>query len=256
MATAFKKSVIKQRFIEAIRHHLSGWKNKANNDFSPSECERELNDLTDDPIYANFNFATLHYVAIRKIGRMSISIGRRLGEIYDKVPRFVTAARFNLTDEQVKEKFGRLELDIAIRKELLDIEDATHVENVFKKYFDTSIQMNGGLGIEIRYNFNPNDSSRLRKDVQMCERVKSKNLTPIYLIFSRISPRNDAISRLTNSGWHFLVGEDAISFMKDLLEVDFQEILQEKDVQQAIKETTDEFMETIFRSELVIGLTK
>lgn len=50
---------------------------------------------------------------------MSVSVGRRLDEIYDKIPRFVAAARFDLSPEQVAEKFHDLELDIGLRFALL-----------------------------------------------------------------------------------------------------------------------------------------
>ena len=92
---------IKERFLVSLRHHLAGLRLKVDKDFSQNNYERELHALEGDPIYSKFAFDNPEYVLVRLIGRMSISIGRRLGEIYDKIPRFVAAARFGLRPEQV-----------------------------------------------------------------------------------------------------------------------------------------------------------
>jgi hypothetical protein len=81
-----------QRFRKELCHHLAGWRNKAREDFSESNLEKELIALTNDPVYSKFHLATADYVLIRLMGRMSISIGRRLGEIYDKLPRIAAQA--------------------------------------------------------------------------------------------------------------------------------------------------------------------
>src|SRR3954468_23657411 len=99
------------------------------------------------------------------MGRMSITFGRRLGEIYDKLPRFVASARFDVAPEQVAEKFNGLELDIGLRYSLLSGPDREHLAAVLAEYGADGTET--GVGIEIRYNFNPNDSARLRKDVDM-----------------------------------------------------------------------------------------
>src|SRR5690606_12444668 len=88
-----------------------------------------------------------------------------------------------------------------------------------------------GIGIEIRYNFNPNDSARLRKDVAMAENLAFNGLLPIYLVFSGISPRDEAIARLKRAGWSFLIGKPAVQFAKDLLGLDLATILEKPDVQ-------------------------
>ena len=59
---------------------------------------------------------------------MSISVGRRLGEIYDKLPRFVACARFNLNPGDVAEKFDGLELDVGLRFTRLVPHDVEHIK--------------------------------------------------------------------------------------------------------------------------------
>lgn len=109
---------IELRFLEAIHHHLDGWRRKIEQDFGKACFERELAGLEGDPVYSKFAFDCPEYVVVRLMGRMSISVGRRLGEIYDKIPRFVASARFNVAPEQVAEKFNGLELDIGLRHSL------------------------------------------------------------------------------------------------------------------------------------------
>jgi hypothetical protein len=90
-----KATETRERFLEALRHHLKGWIERATKDFGPASYQHELSLLKGDKIYEQFGFAIPEYVLIRLMGRMSVSVGRRLGEIYDTVPRFVAAARFN-----------------------------------------------------------------------------------------------------------------------------------------------------------------
>ncbi|MHB8523462.1 MAG: hypothetical protein ACYDH9_22265 [Limisphaerales bacterium] len=130
---------------------------------------------------------------------MSISIGRRLGEIYDKIPRFVAAARFNVPEKDVAPMLKNLELDIGLRFSKLSAADVQHIKSVAKKFTGKSAE-GKGIGIEIRYNFNPNDSARLRKDCDMARYVRGEGFFPIYLVFSGISPRAEAIARLTRAG--------------------------------------------------------
>lgn len=237
----------KDRFTSAIRHQLKGLSDKINNDFSKENYDYELSNITSDPIYEKFTFNRAEYVLIRFMGRISISIGRRLGEIYDKIPRFAAVARFKLTPAQIAPKIDNLELDIGLRFSELNEEDQQHILNIFKKFVGADLETTG-LGIEIRYNFNPNDSSRLRKDVHMGEMLVTEGLKPIYLIFSSISPRNDAILRLTKSGWTFLVGANAISFINELLEIDIQSILDEPLIKSEIKRSVDEVMNSLVNS--------
>ncbi|MGH9429006.1 MAG: hypothetical protein ACRD2L_22205, partial [Terriglobia bacterium] len=115
---------------------------------------------------------------------------------------------------------------VCVPQESLSKTDAAHVVAVAREYLGSKT-LKRGLGIEIRYNFNPNDSARLRKDVEMAELLKDNQLLPIYLIFSTISPRDEAIARLKRAGWTFLVGDEAAGFMRELIGMDFQSILKE-----------------------------
>jgi hypothetical protein len=236
-----------ERFIGVIRHQLNGLSNKVIADFSKENYDYEMKALESDPVYSKFAFDRAEYVLIRFMGRISISVGRRLGEIYDKVPRFVAAARFNLMPEQIAPTLDGLELDIGLKFSELVEADQKHLVETFKKYTNNDLDMTG-LGIEIRYNFNPNDSSRLRKDVQMGELLVAAGLKPTYLIFSSISPRQDAISRLTATGWTFLIGESAIKFISELLGMDIQSVLDKPLIKEEIKKMVDQIMSDLVKS--------
>jgi hypothetical protein len=238
---------IKARFLDSIRRHLIGLHRKIQSDFSQENFERELLALKGDPVYSKFAFDSPEYVLIRLIGRMSISIGRRLGEIYDKIPRLVAAARFGLTPTQVAPTLVNLELDIALRFSLLKPSDIEHVQKTLSAHFGV-LEQSQGLGIEIRYNFNPNDSARLRKDVTMAEYVRAENLMPIYLVFSAISPRLEAIARLQRAGWHFLTGIEAIDFSRTLFGLDFDAILEEPEIKEEIRHETTEILSEMINS--------
>lgn len=243
---ARKLDATESRFLDAIRHHLDGWKRKIAADFSEECYADELEKLAGDPVYHKFAFDCPEYVVVRLMGRMSISVGRRLGEIYDKIPRFVAGARFNITPEQVAEKFNGLELDIGLRYSLLSNEDRAHVASVLAKHGGTP--KTTGVGIEIRYNFNPNDSARLRKDVEMAKYVQAAGLLPVYLIYSAISPRDDAIGRLTRAGWIFLQGTEASDFTTGLFGADFLGIMERPEVRDSIHEEVRQMMRAIFES--------
>src|SRR5690606_9353070 len=73
-------------------------------DFGRESYQEELEKLASDPVYRKFAFDCPEYVIVRLMGRMSISVGRRLGEIYDKIPRFVAGARFNVAPDRIAEK--------------------------------------------------------------------------------------------------------------------------------------------------------
>src|SRR5260370_37053428 len=79
----------KERFLVELRRHLEGWLRKVTHDLSQDEFELELNGLRSDPVYSLFGRATPEYALVRLMGRISIRIGRRLGEIYDKILRFI-----------------------------------------------------------------------------------------------------------------------------------------------------------------------
>ncbi|MBM6580994.1 hypothetical protein ILT44_12440 [Microvirga sp. BT689] len=238
-------TVFEQRFLDALTHHLDGWKAKVERDFSQGAFQRELTDLSGDPVYERFGFNCAEYVLVRLIGRMSISVGRRLGEIYDKVPRFIAAARFNLKPTQVAELFDGLEIDIVLRSTLLSKPDQKHIQQLVSQYSNEEYK---GLGIEIRYNFNPNDSSRLRKDESVANKLRAQGLYPVYLIFSSISPRDEAIARLTRGGWFFIQGQEALDFMHDLLGVDIMSVLENPTISDEIKKQTQDIMRSIFAS--------
>lgn len=183
------------------------------------------------------------------MGRMSISIGRRLGEIYDKIPRVAAQARYNLSKEQVAAKFSGLELDIGLQYKHISSEDREYVNSVLSEHFQKqNFDRFSGIGIEIRYNFNPNDSSRLRKDDKMAQLLIENNLYPIYLIFSTISPREEAIARLTRSGWNFLIGKDASDFSKDILGLDIETIMEDSAIKDMIETEVKSMMSDIFTS--------
>jgi hypothetical protein len=241
-------TVFEQRFLSALNHHLEGLKAKVERDFSESAYLKELNALRGDPVYERFGFDCGEYVLVRLIGRMSISVGRRLGEIYDKVPRFVAAARFNITADQVAEVFDGLELDISLRYSLLSPSDRAHITQLISPYTREKV---AGVGIEIRYNFNPNDSSRLRKDVDVVSKLKAQNLFPVYLTFSSISPRDEAIARLKRAGWIFLQGEEALSFANNLFGVNIMSVLDKPEISKQVKAKTTAIMQSIFTSPAV-----
>jgi hypothetical protein len=237
------------RFLEALRHHLAGWITKATQDFSAESYANELSALKGDPVYLKFGFATPEYTLIRLMGRMSISIGRRLGEIYDKVPRFVAVARFGLAEKDATGEYGDddLRLDMRIPYDKLSAEDQKHLLATVEKYIPGT-KVTSGLGVEIRYNFNPNDSARLRKDELFAGLLANDGLTPIYLIFSGISPRHEAIKRLDGAGWKFLIGEQASKFTADLTTMDLASILDEPEVKAEVDREIAAVMTAIYDS--------
>lgn len=238
---------LEEKFLIALRHHIFGLRAKAEHDFSENSFKHELNQLVIDPIYPKFALDSEEYVLIRLMGRMSISIGRRLGEIYDKIPRFLASARFDLTPEEVAFSLNELELDIGLKFSDLKNEDSDYVRGVIRKYLP-ECEADTGLGIEIRYNFNPNDSARLRKDEAMVDYLQKDGLLPVYLIFSAISPRDDAIARLEKAGWNFLIGDTAISFGKNLLGPDLAKILDQPNIKSEVKNEINDIMKIIFSS--------
>lgn len=241
MANSKTEAQIEEKFMDELKHHLSGWHTKISEDFGEENFNNELSLLQSDPVYSKFGFAIPEYVLVRLMGRFSISIGRRLGEIYDKVPRFVTSARFNLEPSEVAPIFDGLQLDICVPVASLSGEDNEYVSSVFTGYFPES-EIRNGIGIEIRYNFNPNDSSRLRKDEKMASLLRDAGLFPVYLIFSEISPRDEAIARLKRAGWSFVVGKAAEEFMYNLVGMDFSKILDRPKIQNEIRKEIDALM--------------
>jgi hypothetical protein len=127
-----------------------------------------------------------------------------------------------------------LELDIGLRFASVAQEDAQHIKAIAEKF--TARKADGaGIGIEIRYNFNPNDSARLRKDCDMASYVTAANLLPIYMVFSAISPRDEAIARLTRAGWSFVVGTRAQEFSNELFGINLSNILEQEKVRKEIE---------------------
>ena len=234
----------KDRLIEAVRFHLVGLKDKILSDFSQESFEKELERLKSDSVYPKFSFDRPEYVLIRFMGRVSISIGRRLGEICDKVPRILAGIKYDLESSEIAPVFDGLELDIGLRENLLKKKDFEEIKDVCNRFFSKEI-VGSGIGIEIRYNFNPNDSARLRKDVNMAGLLKKEGMLPIYLVFSSISPRDDAIARLKREGWLFLVGDDALRFIKQIVGLDISEIFDDHDLKNEIVKTVDEIMKAM-----------
>lgn len=239
--------IVEHRFLAAVKHHLDGWRAKIANDFSIASYKEELASLASDPVYSKFALDSPEYVLTRLVGRMSISVGRRLGEIYDKIPRFVASARFGVTPDQVAEKFDGLELDIGLRYNDVSEEDRKHLKSTIKAQGGDPEKFKG-IGIEIRYNFNPNDSSRLRKDCDMADKLKEAGLFPMYLIYSAISPRDEAIARLKRAGWLFLQGKDASDFTTSLFAIDFMATMENEKVWGEVKSEVREIMCGIFES--------
>lgn len=229
--------------IEEILFQLDGLLLKTQ-DFTEEATLLELRSLQGDPLYTGFHLDSMSYVLIRLMGRMSISIGRRLGELYDKVPRILAESRYGLTREQIAPKFNGLEVDVCLQANDLYPSDFSYLCSKFLKHLGYCINSNG-MGIEIRYNFNPNDSSRLRKDCQMAQEIVSRGLTPIYLVYSTISPRDDAIRRLERAGWKFLVGNEAVEFSKDIFGLDVSTILYRPEVRSIICNKINDIMGSI-----------
>ena len=241
---------IEERFVAELRHHLAGWLKKATQDLCEEQFDAEVASLDGDPLYNAFGLASPEYALIRLMGRLSISIGRRLGEIYDKVPR-LAQARFGLTDSDVAPKIGgKLELDIGVPLNKLSKEDARHVQDTVKRFLP-GVKGYQSVGAEIRYNFNPNDSARLRKDCEMASLLTGEGYLPVYLIFSTISPRDEAIARLTRAGWTFLVGDAAARFLNELIGVNFEEILRSPLVSKELTREMKKIMDLIYRSHAV-----
>ena len=240
------ESAMRSILFESIRTHIAGWQAKISDDFSKRGYNNELMKLQGDQVYSQLSFDRPEYVLIRLMGRMSISIGRRLGEIYDKLPRIAAAERFGLSVEDVVQKLANLELDLTLRAETLTDTDRDHLENLLSDRFD--VQLSQGVAIEIRYNFNPNDSSRLRKDVQLAGLVQEAELFPVYLVFSSISPRDDAIARLGRAGWQFLIGPQAYQFLIDLLGFDLVALLEGEEFQAELKTEVSDMMCNLFTS--------
>jgi hypothetical protein len=230
--------------VAELRHHLAGWREKIKNDFGKDSFDNELAALKGDPLYPKFNFDTADYVNIRFMGRVSISIGRRLGEIYDKIPRRLAIEKYGITQQQVAPKFDGLELDVGLRYSEISEKNSEFISSVCKKYLGEDITTDG-IGIEIRYNFNPNDSSRLRKDCEMAVKLSEANLRPIYLVFSSISPRDEAISRLERAGWKFLVGQTALDFSTELLGLDLADIWDRATIKSEIQSEINGMMQDI-----------
>lgn len=256
MATEEELKATKERFLKELRHHFQGWHEKVAKDFSAASFAEEQRLLAKDPVYSAFGFASPEYVLVRLMGRVSISIGRRLGEIYDKIPRFVAQARFKLDADTVGPKIkDKLLLDVCVPLKKLSKEDGEHVAGVTKKHLPAANHPNG-LGIEVRYNFNPNDSSRLRKDEDMAGLLQAEGLVPIYLVFCTISPRDEAIARLKRAGWTFLVGEEAVNFMRDLVGMDLGVILDSPEVKAEVTAEVAKLMSAIYESEVVKAVMK
>ncbi len=241
------ESSVEARFLAAIRHHLAGWKTKVATDFSAQGYSKEIQDLAGDSLYPKFALDCPEYALVRLMGRMSVSIGRRLGEIYDKIPRFVAAAKFNIPEDAVAPMIKNLELDIGLRFSQVSEADAEHIKKVIQR-FTGQAATGDGVGVEIRYNFNPNDSARLRKDCDMVRYLKSKRLFPVYLIFSSISPRDEAIARLKRAGWAFVIGAKASEFSSELFEIDLRDILDQERIKKEISREVAEMFDDLFSS--------
>jgi hypothetical protein len=146
------EQLIEEHLVEQIRHHLNGLKEKIILDFSEKSFVKEINSLKSDPIYPKFHLASQEYALIRLMGRISVSIGRRLGEIYDKLPRMIAQSVFKIPLTKIAPKMGgKLELDTCLPFDCLSGGDKKHVQKIVKKY--TNKQYEKGVGIEVRICF-------------------------------------------------------------------------------------------------------
>lgn len=238
-----------KKFLEHLRHHLKGWQSKVDNDFGKAAYDAELKGLTSDPVYSKFHLASAEYILIRLMGRMSVSIGRRLGELYDKIPRLAAQARYGLEREKVVVKFDGLELDVGLALGDLSSKDVTHLSSTCKKHLGLDLKKYKGLAIEIRYNFNPNDSARLRKDKQLAALLNDDGYFPLYLVFAENSPRlGDAVASLKRAGWQFLIGQPALQFMAEVVGFDISNVLDRTEVSKEIQEEMRSLMQSIKQS--------
>lgn len=237
------------KFMGHLRHHLQGWRDKVVNDFCQSGHDAELQALSIDPVYSRFHLASSEYIFIRLMGRMSVSIGRRLGELYDKIPRIAAQARYQLRQDQVVVKFGGLELDVGLTLADLSDADARHLVDVCRRHIGIDLSAYRGVAIEIRYNFNPNDSSRLRKDKELAQLLLAAGYYPLYLVFAENSPRlADAVASLTRGGWQFLIGLPALQFMAEVVGFDISSVLDRPEVSAEINQEIAALMESIKQS--------
>jgi len=145
---------------------------------------------------------------------------------------------------------GELELDVCVPLGELSEPDAEYVRITAARHL-AGANLNTGLAIEIRYNFNPNDSARLRKDVHMAELLAKAGYTGVYLIFCTISPRDEAIARLKRAGWIFLVGVEAASFMNDLIGMDISAVLSSQNIRTEVTAEVKKMMQVVFGSKAV-----
>jgi hypothetical protein len=241
------EAAARSSFLKELRHHLSGWAAKIEEDFSERSYERELSELDGDLVYKSFGFATPEYVLVRLMGRVSISIGRRLGEIYDKVLRELLQTKYNLLPEEVSPILSGLRLDLCIKLEDISSENQARVARLVAEYLPGT-DLQSGLGMEVRYNFNPNDSARLRKDVAMAEYVRDEGLLPVYLVFASISPRAEAIARLRRAGWNFIIGEPSIQFINELTGINILAILNEPEIRKEVDDSLARLMKAVLSS--------
>jgi hypothetical protein len=243
---------IENILAKMIDEHLEGLFQKIVTDFSAESFRAEISDLENDPVYNDFGLGSSDYALIRKVGRISISIGRRLGEIYDKIPRVIAEYAFGLTPDQVAPILGgKLELDTCIDFNQISKGDEVKVKKLVHDIF--AIDNVAGIGIEIRYNFNPNDSSRLRKDEDMARLVIEKRYIPVYLVFSTISPRDEAIARLDRAGWKFLIGDNAYQFINKLYGLEFDKLFVKPQIKKVIEKHIYKIMKALYSSDPFLG---
>ena len=82
----------------------------------------------------------------------------------------------------------------------------------------------------------------------MAAKLVAAGLTPIYLVFSSISPREEAIARLRRAGWNFIIGQPALDFATNLLGLDLSTILDRPAVKSEIEKEVSGMMDDIKKS--------
>jgi hypothetical protein len=73
-------------------------------------------------------------------------------------------------------------------------------------------------------------------------------LFPVYLVFSAISPRDEAIARLKRAGWSFIVGEQASEFSNELFGINLGDILEHETIRVEIEQEVSGLFDDMFSS--------
>ncbi|HME50642.1 MAG TPA: hypothetical protein VKM55_00355 [Candidatus Lokiarchaeia archaeon] len=241
-----------------------------------SKIETNLNDeylrvmkdrIKNDISFSYLGFEASQWAIIRAFTSINISKGRTLGFFFEKTVRKcivhallgsnitenITKAKdkelkgvysketrkpFDKSKPGTRKRGGTYGIDCEIIFDNIENEKIqSRMRKVIKNLSNTNIDYRG-VAIEIKYTFMPNDHSRIEKDADFGEILKENNMFPIYLVLSEDDVRkNDAITRLKQSGWNFLMGADSLDFIHKFTMID---LINELFLDGEIKETIDE----------------